>query len=258
MPFNRLSILIVLAALLGQSLPQRASSQAVVHVPKLDFHAPDGDPFANGMRDEALASVQQIESFFGAPFPEPVHFKVVADRAGFDEAVAKYGLSPTQCWMVGMGTADVMVVLSPEAWTKQACEHDAKDLEATRLLIKHELIHVYHGQFNPTRDFTGVDDLDWFIEGLAVFGSGQLTKDRLDALHTAVAQGQTPTELSKIWTGPNRYGFAGSLVGYVDAKWGRATTVRLLKVKSTAEALAILGTDEKALLNGWRASLGKS
>jgi hypothetical protein len=76
-------------------------------------------------------------------------------------------------------------------------------------------------------------------------------------MHAAIATGQTPAELSKIWTGPHRYGFAGSLVAYVDTRWGRATTVRLLKVRSTAEALNILGTNEKALLEGWRASLGK-
>jgi len=253
-PIRILPILALSLCLLGGTAC--ALAQPAVQTSNVDFHAPDGDPFANGMREGAAASVQQIERFFGAPFPEPVHFKMVADRKGFDDAVAKYGLSPTQCWMVGMGTADVMVVLSPQAWAKQACEHDAKDTESTRLLVKHELIHVYHGQFNPTRDFTGVDDLDWFIEGLAVFGSGQLTKDRIDAVHAAIAQGQMPAELSKIWTGPNRYGFAGSLVAYVDSKWGRPTTVRLLKVRSTSEALNILGTNEKALLEGWRASLG--
>src|SRR5262249_23380996 len=180
---------------------------------------------------------------------------MVADRAGFDAAVAKFGLSPTQCWMVGMGTADLIVVLSPQAWTKQACEHDSTNLEATRQLVRHELIHVYHGQFNPTRDFTGVDDLDWFIEGLAVFGSGQLMKDRLEQMQTAVSAGQIPNALSKVWAGPNRYAFTGSLVRYVDQTWGRATTVRLLRVRSSAEALSLLGTTEESLLSGWRTFL---
>ncbi len=148
-----------------------------------------------------------------------------------------------------------MVVLSPQAWKKQACEHDPEDAEATRQLVKHELIHVYHGQCNPTRDFTGVDDLDWFIEGLAVYGSGQLTADRLQRMQTAVKAGQLPDALSKVWNGPDRYAFAGSLVHYVDEKWGRATTVRLLRVRSTAEALSVLGTNEQALLAGWRALL---
>ena len=193
----------------------------------VNIQTPEGDPYAAEVRADAIDSMGQIEKFFGAPFPDPVHFKIVANRAEFDQAVAKYGLSPSQCWMVGMGTADLMVVLSPEAWAKQACEHDAKDREATRLLVKHKTIHVYHGQFNPTRDFTGVDDLDWFIEGLAVFGSGQLTKERVDQVQMAADRGQLPTELGKIWTGPQKYGFAGSLVQFVDRKWGRAMTVRI-------------------------------
>jgi len=150
-----------------------------------------------------------------------------------------------------MGTADLMVVLSPQAWRKQACEHDPTNVEATHQLVRHELIHVYHGQFNPTRDFTGVDDLDWFIEGLAVLGSDQLTKGRLEHIQAAVSAGKIPSVLSQVWTGPNRYGFAGSLVHYVDQTWGRATTVRLLKVRSSAEALSLLGTSEKSLLSGW-------
>ena len=221
----------------------------------LDFHAPANDPYADAIQRDTSAAVLAIQSFFGARFPDPIHFQLVSERADFDAAVKKYGLSPTQCWMVGLGTADMMVVLSPEAWKKQACEHDPKDADATRQLVEHELIHVYHGQFNPTRDFTGVDDLDWFIEGLAVFGSGQLTKDRLEKMQAAVAAGQVPDALANVWTGSNRYAFAGSLVRYVDQTWGRVTLVRLLPARSSAEALAILRTNEKSLLAGWRASL---
>lgn len=229
--------------------------KAAASGPGLDFHAPVEDPYAEAIHKDAAAAVVQIQSFFGAPFPDPIHFEMVADRAAFDEKVKKFGLSPTQCWMVGVGTADSMAVLSPAAWKKQACEHDPGDAEATRLLVTHELVHVYHGQFNPTRDFTGMDDLDWFVEGLAAFASGQLTQDRLEKATAAVAAGKAPDALSKVWTGPDRYGFAGSLVGYIDHKWGRPTTVRLLKVRTSAEALSLLGTDEKALLAGWQASL---
>ena len=255
MRWKLISLTVVFSTLLCSISFCQTAPGTPAKIPILDFHAPVGDPYANSIRDDASASVGQIQSFFGAPFPDSIHFQMVADRADFDAAVAKFGLNPTQCWMVGMGTADLMAVLSPQAWAKQACEHDPKDREGTRLLVTHELIHVYHGQFNPTRDFTGIDDLDWFIEGLAVFGSGQLTKDRLDQMQAAVSAGQVPTSLSKIWTGPNRYAFAGSLVRYVDQTWGRATTVRLLKVRSSAEALTLLGTSEKSLLAGWHASL---
>ncbi|HVO98515.1 MAG TPA: hypothetical protein VMT15_10635 [Bryobacteraceae bacterium] len=213
---------------------------------KIDFQ---GD--APAVREMAASSAREVEAFFGAPFPDPIHFKIAASRAEFDAAAAKFGLSPTQCWMVGMGTGDLMVLLSPSVWTKQACEHDPADSEATRQLITHELVHVYHGQFNSSRDFSGIDDLDWFVEGVAVFASGQLTENRLKQMQ----RDKLPDSLQKIWTGPSRYANAGTLVRYVDRKWGRDTTVRLLKAHSTAQALATLGTDEKSLLAGWRGSL---
>ena len=255
MLWKQFSLAVVLSTLLCSTSSSQTAPGTPAKTPILDFHAPPGDPYAKAIRDDASASVKQIQSFFGAPFPDPIHFQMVVDRANFDAAVAKFGLNPTQCWTVGPGTADLMVLLSPQAWAKQACEHGPNALEATRLLVTHELVHVYHGQFNPTRDFTGIDDLDWFIEGWAVFGSGQLTKDRLGQMQAAVSAGQVPTSLSKIRTGPNQYVFAGSLVRYVDQTWGRATTVRLLKVQNSAEALALLGTSEETLLAGWRASM---
>jgi hypothetical protein len=233
----------------------RQAPSGPLRAPVLDFQAAVGDPDAAETRDMAIASAQQIQRLFGASFPDPIRFQVVPDRPAFDRAVAKFGVGSTECWMVGLGTADLMALLSPSVWAEQACDHDPNDLPAVRQLIAHELVHVYHGQFNPTRDFTGVEDLDWFIEGLAVFGSGQLTDDRLGAMQKAIVAGQFPTSLSKVWTGPNRYGFAGSLVRHIDQTWGRGSTVRLLRVRSTAEALALLETTEASLLRAWRASL---
>lgn len=249
---------VLLAVTLSTIHPPASSCQAtptVVVASNLDFHASSADPYADAIHKDASASVLQVQSFFGAPFPDPIHFYLVDERADFDAAVKRFGVSPTECWMVGLGTADAMVVLSPTAWKKQACEHDPGDRQAIQQLIMHELIHVYHGQFNSNRDFSGLDDLDWFVEGLAVFGSGQLTKDRLDNMGVAVSNHQAPEALSKVWTGPNRYAFAGSLVRYLDRKWGRATIVQLLHVHNTAEALAALHTDQESLLAGWRASL---
>lgn len=97
--------------------------------------------------------------------------------------------------------------------------------------------------------------MDWFIEGLAVFGSGQLTQDRLDRMQSDLSAGKLPTVLANVWTGPNRYAFAGSLVRYVDQTWGRSTIVSLLKVRSSTEALALLKTDEGSFLAGWKSSL---
>ncbi len=255
MPSKRLAIFLAISVFSCSSLMAQTAAHTAENARTLDFHAPASDPYANSIREDARKSILQVQAFFGAPFPDSIHFRLVDGRSDFDAAVKTFGLGPTQCWMVGVGTADLMVVLSPADWKKEACEHNPNDVEATRQLVKHELIHVYHGQVNPSRDFTGVDDLDWFIEGLAVYGSGQLTKDRVEHMHTAVVAGEIPHALSKIWTGPNRYGFAGSLVRYVDQEWGRPTIVRLLKARSSAEALTILGTDENVLLAGWQASL---
>ncbi len=179
---------------------------------------------APGVRDMASSSAHEVEAFFGSPFPEPIHFQIVASRAEFDGAIKRFGILSTECWMVGLGVADLMVLLSPEAWTKQACEHDAHDTAATRQLIAHELVHVYHGQHNASRDFSAVNDLDWFVEGLAVFASGQLSKDRLERMH----RDKLPESLAEVWTGPDRYANAGTLVRFVDRKYGRAMIVRLL------------------------------
>ncbi len=258
MSCKRLAIFLAISVFSCSSLMAQTAAHIPGNAQTLDFHAPASDPYADSIREDARNSILQVQAFFGAPYPDTIHFRLVDDRSEFDAAVKKFGLSPTQCWMVGVGTADLIVVLSPEDWKKEACEHNPDDVKATRQLVKHELIHVYHGQFNPSRDFTGVDDLDWFIEGLGVYGSGQLTKDRIEHMRTAVAAGEVPHALSKIWTGPNRYGFAGSLVRYVDQKWGRETIVRLLKSRSSAEALTILDTDENALVAGWQVSLSHS
>src|SRR5277367_1270627 len=219
---------------------------------RLEFDAPAGDPYADRIRDVAVASQKEVEQFFGRPYPDTIHFQMVADRAAFDAAAARFGMSPTQCWMVGLGTGDLLILLSPNDWKKQACEHDPADMPATRQLITHEMVHVFHGQFNSSRDFSGMDDLDWFVEGLAVLASGQLTKERSERMKAAVAKGEAPTSLSKVWTGPDRYAFAGSLVGYVDRTWGRAMTLRLLTVRNTAEALALLEKSGASLLAGWK------
>jgi hypothetical protein len=252
MAWKRVSLTFCCVALLcSPAFGQGRSSRG----PVLQFHASAGDPFAKDIEADARTAMAEIAAFFGAPFADPVTFDLVGTRAAFDAAVKRFGLSPTQCWMVGVGTGDLMAVLSPAGWKADACEHDPANVAATRMLVKHELIHVYHGQRNASRDFTGLDDLDWFIEGLAVYGAGQLTPDRLAKAEAAAAAGQLPAALAKVWTGPDRYGSAGSLVRYIDQTWGRATTVRLLKARSTAEALTMLGRDEPALLEGWRTSL---
>jgi len=115
--------------------------------------------------------------------------------------------------------------------------------------IAHELVQTFHGQHNPTRDFTGMDEAGWFDEGLAVYVSGQLDTGRM----ASAANGAAPDALASAWSGKYRYGVSGSLVAYIDDRFGRAALTGLLYETSTDEILAHLGLTEAALLADWRA-----
>lgn len=219
----------------------------------LNFQAGPDDPASRQVWSLASTSVGQIERFFGAPFPHPIDFQLARDRAAFDgDFPPELGMGKSQCWMVGMGIGDRMVLLSPSDWKAEACEHDPADATGLQRLIAHELTHVYHGQHNPHPDFAGEDELGWYVEGLAVLVSGQLTPDRVTQVRAGIAAGTAPTRLDAVWSGKLKYAYAGSLAAYVDKRWGRATTRRLLAATSNAEALAMLGTTEPALLADWR------
>lgn len=220
---------------------------------KIDFHAEAGDGSATQVRALAQAGVSRVEHFFGAPFPRTIDFRLASNRAAFDAAFPpELGMGKSECWMVGMGIAGRMVLLSPSDWKAEACDHDPADAQELRRLIAHELTHVYHGQNNAHGDFAGEDDLAWFIEGVAVLAAGQLSEVRIAAVGAAIAAGTAPQRLDDVWAGKLKYGFAGSLVAYVDRRWGRTTMRRLLAATSTAQALSILGTDETSLLADWR------
>ncbi|MEZ5953864.1 MAG: hypothetical protein R3C13_06095 [Hyphomonas sp.] len=203
---------------------------------------------------DVAAAKAQIEAFFGRPFAEPVRVTIAADRAAFDAVMpAEWGMTPTQCWMVGVGVADWFAVLSPAAWAGEACEHDGRDAEAVRELIAHELTHSYHGQNNPTRDFTGMDDMGWFVEGLATYVSGQLDGDHASDAAAAIAAGQAPAELEAAWGGKYRYGVSGSMVAFIDDRFGRDALTALLPATSEAELLGRLGLTEAEFLESWKA-----
>lgn len=201
---------------------------------------------------------REVEAFFGSRFPEPIHLTIAPSRADFDKAFpASWGMGKTECWMVGVGVADFMVLLSPAAWKKEACEHNPDDATEVQRLVTHELVHVFHGQHNPTRDFTGAEEIGWFNEGLAVLASGQLDAERLSRTVDAVRSGDEPKTLGEMWTGKNKYGRAGSMVRYLDEKYGRKTLIALLPVVKQADLLARLGVTEDQLLRNWKAWLLK-
>jgi hypothetical protein len=211
---------------------------------------------ADSVRAYVAEAARGIEEFFGEPFPLSFEVDVPADRSSFDAAFpAEWGIAPTQCWMVAYGVAQRLEVLSPRVWREQACEHDPADIAHVHTLLAHELVHVFHGQHNESGDFSGVEGLDWFVEGLAVYASGQLEQTHIAPASEAIARGVEPKDLASAWSGKYRYGVCGSLVRHLDERVGRAVLVQMLSAKTSAELLALAGVSEEELLRNWRASV---
>jgi hypothetical protein len=203
------------------------------------------------------SAIVRVERFFGAPFPRPFTITIHPDRAAFDASFPpEWGVGKTECWMVASGVAAGVHVLSPRAWSAQACEHDPTDELHVERLLAHELVHVFHGQHNPSPDFVDVTGIDWFVEGLATFASGQLEDEKLLSARDALESGAGPKELAAAWTGRYRYGVCGSLVAFLDHEVGRARITECLTASSGEELLDLFGLGEEELLERWRAWVG--
>ena len=197
--------------------------------------------------------VRNVESFFGWRYSKPFTVVVVPDRAAFDAALPpEWGMGQTQCWMVACGVSDRVFLLDPSTWSAQACEHDPSDPAHVAGICAHELMHVFHGQKNPTGDFTGCDAIGWFVEGLATYSSGQLEREHAGRAREAFASGAAPKTLEEAWSGQYRYGVAGSLVAYIDHAFGRKTLLELLAATSEEQILDRLDLTEDGLLAGWK------
>ena len=204
-------------------------------------------------------------AFFDRPFPQRFDVWCFPDRALLDRQWQQdWGDSTFQsaCWMVASGVSKRLDLLSPRMWETQACEHrspfaapdsaaSAKRLREFKLLLTHELTHVYHGQHCRIPDFTGMDALGWWVEGLATYVSGQLDSSRVGKVRALVHDGKVPASLDQFWSGPNRYGLSGSVVAALDTRYGRAMLSRLLPLTTPAEVFEALGADETAVLANW-------
>lgn len=196
-----------------------------------------------------------VEDFFGKKFPKAFDVYVYPRRSALDKAWQKAWGIPgfkSQCWMVASGVADHLDILSPSVWKAEACEHDPADKQATGNLITHELVHVYQGQMNPNPDYAGMDDVGWFVEGLAVFVSGQLTHERIEKAVKAIKDGKYPAQLKDAWSGNDKYGISGLMVSYINSKYGKSKIIDLLKQSTQQGILGTLNLTENQFLSGWR------
>lgn len=214
--------------------------------------APEDAALVDELQAVLRKGVADVVDFFGSPFPAPFEVDVLPDRAAFDASFPpEWGMPRTECWMVAAGVADSVRLLSQRVWREEACEHDPDDPVHVRGILTHELVHVFHGQHNPTGDFVGADEVGWFAEGLAVLASGQLETGHLAPAREAVERGLAPRRLTEAWSGRYRYAVAGTLVAYVDSTAGREALFDALQATTQAELLEILGTGEHELLDAW-------
>lgn len=204
--------------------------------------------------------IQSVSEFFGEPYPDNFNIRVHPNRASLDSTWQADWQMPdfqSECWMVASGIASKLDLISPVRWDSLSCEHSYNDASATQQLITHELIHVFHGQYNPSPDFSDVSGIDWFVEGLAVYASGQLDPERLRMLKAAYSEQSLPVSLQDFWTGKNRYGLSGIAVKYIDDTYGRPKLKELLGYNDLQGILTALDISEADLTNGIFSVIGK-
>jgi hypothetical protein len=214
-----------------------------------------------GIQDYAgniAESVSGTESFFGKPFRRAFFVRIHGSRDSFDKQLAEDWHEPgfrSECWMVASGSAPGMDLICPATWDTVACEHKQADTAATRKLIHHELIHVYHGQWNKSPDFSATKGLDWFVEGLATYVSGQLDSSRRLQVSELIRLSRVPASLDLFWTGHARYALSGALVEFIDKSYGREMIQDLLPLTIKSEVLNKLNITEDHLIrdfiNSW-------
>jgi len=199
--------------------------------------------------------VLNVELFWRKPFKSHFDVYIHPSRKSIDSIWQKDWKIPnfkSECWMVASGDAAKLNMISPKLWDKEACEHTFSENIKTQQLITHELFHVFHGQYNASPDFSNVEEIDWFIEGLATFASGQCDSTRITEIKKIITENKTPEHLDGFWKGKMKYALSGSMVMYIDHKYGRNKLKKLLVFSKKSEILQFLEVKETELLNDWK------
>jgi len=221
------------------------------------YYTPADQKMAEQAEGYLRSGIRQISTQFNHSFQNKFDVYLFPNRSSLNKQWQKdWGDSTfqTQCWMVASGVAYRLDVLSPTSWTKEACDHNANDTTEIRQVIWHELVHVFHGQYNADHTFSYIEKLDWLVEGIATYLSGQLNEKRLQRVKQLIADNKTPATLDDFWKGNEKYGLSGSIVAYIDKTYGRKKLFELLSVTNKQAALQSCGVTEVELINNWKKS----
>jgi len=218
---------------------------------ELHYAESDADDI-HSYREFIDQGIESVREFFQDSWKGGFAVYIHPNRRSLDDAWRKKMPDfRSECWMIASGVSRRLDLLSMRAWNAEACEHDPADRTKTQRLIAHELFHVYHGQSNASPDFDDVAGLDWFIEGLATYASGQCDDGRIAEVKKGVRDGASPRSLDLFWTGKWRYGLSGSMVMFLDHRYGRDKLRELLKFNKRPELLASLKISEADLIAEW-------
>ncbi len=226
------------------------------HESGFDFYYKQADAArASQYTRNIYTGMQSVYSFFDKNYPRPFDVYLYPDRNSMDSCWQHDWQMPSfksECWMVASGVANRIDWLSPRQWAQEACEHNPADTISTQQVVTHELVHVFHGQINVSPDFSNTQNIDWFVEGLATFASGQCDEGKIQQVAAAIHAGNIPDSLSKFWTGKLRYALSGSVVKYIDAHYGRKMLFRMMAWNNNKDVLQELGVSEQTLLADWK------
>jgi len=199
--------------------------------------------------------MESAQTFFHSSFSNKFDVYIHPSRHSLDSTWQKDWAMPefkSECWMVASGVATKLDMISPKLWDKLSCEHIYSEATHTQQLITHELVHVFHGQLNVSPDFTNTEGLDWFVEGLATYASGQCDTARIAGVKKAINDNKIPESLDNFWSGKIKYGLSGSVVMFIDTKYGRTKIKELLPFNKKSDILSALKTTESELLDEWK------
>jgi hypothetical protein len=195
-----------------------------------------------------------VSLFFESHFQREFDIYIHPSRQSLDSTWQRDWKMPdfkSECWMVASGTALKLDMISPKIWDKVACEHNYAESAMTQRLITHELVHVFHGQANASPDFSNTEGIDWFVEGLATYASGQCDSSKIADVKKSIFANKVPKSLDNFWAGNLKYGLSGSLVMYIDKNCGRQKLKELLPFNKKSEILQALNITETELLTRW-------
>lgn len=219
------------------------------------FYSENDDAYIPEYDRMIKSGIVRIEKFFEIKYNKPFSVYVHQNRSSLDSTWQKEWAMPafkSECWMVASGIGSKLDLLSPRTWDSQSCEHKYSEKKKVEDLITHELTHVYHGQLNKSSDFSDVEGVDWFVEGLATYVSGQCDSVRIADVKTSIAKGVTPLTLDGFWTGELKYGLSGTTVMFIDKKYGRKKLIELLKYNKKTEILVALEITEAKFIEEWK------